>query len=187
MESNFHPSILQHLTTMVTSLIPLHFSFTRKNNLRANWTIYIARWWSGWLVFIPRFIFLIKPLTGWILWNNQYHLNMPNPLLIHYYNQTQITLHSRGKGGMVPTQGNFSEHDALHSQQGGRGDVRITRFSIMKFFIRCFTINNKGGKRLRAWDNLIPDFSWTLTQRYWDSTGNAQPSYACMQCHSNKN
>ena len=47
---------------------------------------------------------------------------------------------------MVPTQENFSEHDALHSQQGGRRDVRIIRFSIMKFFIRCFTINNKGGK-----------------------------------------
>jgi hypothetical protein len=61
MESDFHPSIIQYLTTMVTSLIPLHFSLTRNNNLRANWTIYIARRWNGWLVFVPRIIFNQTP------------------------------------------------------------------------------------------------------------------------------
>ena len=43
---------------------------------------------------------------------------------------------------MVPTQENLSEHGTLQSQQGGRRNVRIIRFSIIKFFSALCVLYN---------------------------------------------
>jgi hypothetical protein len=93
---------------------------------------YTVPLWSGWLNFIPRIIFSQNPYWMEII-DQSTPFKYAQPFLLKIITKLKSLYIQGARGRMVPTQENFSAHGTLHSQQGGRRNVRIIRFSIIKF------------------------------------------------------